>query len=345
MFLNLTGLHRVATQRNFKVSTLFGFCRNTLSRTLPTFVLVIQFSKTPSLTVFFASSHIDRVVTNSNSLGKQQLHRKQQAGINDVMLHSEPKFHDHVYVRVDAAGALIRCTWSLLHIHVCVMTHGDIMYHAFCQELMLHICKWLGQRVRIWSSSVDNGCKLRRDSSIHPSIYLSIYLSILPSFLSHPPLWPWMLGAAAGLGFPSVMTARPLTAAVSCGLALNCVPATVNVYVYQSNAMCLCYMALWTRRLSKTHRAGGAVRSMRRGFMVCWASEKNEASAGDERLKKKRWFDFEFDGNKSWKWWKNNGDVGELVNIFPNEATESVGGRVEPKTEERSLKCPQVYFN
>lgn len=33
------------------------------------------------------------------------------------------------------------------------------------------------------------------------------------------------------------------------------------------------------------------------------------------------------------------------MNIFPNEATESVGGRVEPKTEERSLKCPQVYFN
>lgn len=53
---------------------------------------------------------------------------------------------------------------------------------------------------------------------------------------------------------PSVTVASPLTAAVSCGLALNCAPATVNVYVYQSNAMCLCYMALWTRRLSKTHR-------------------------------------------------------------------------------------------
>ena len=56
---------------------------------------------------------------------------------------------------------------------------------------------------------------------------------------------PWLL---------SVMAASLLTAAVSCGLALNCAPATVNVYVYQSNAMCLCYMALWTRRLSKTHR-------------------------------------------------------------------------------------------
>lgn len=56
---------------------------------------------------------------------------------------------------------------------------------------------------------------------------------------------PWLL---------SVLAASPLTAAVSCGLALNCALATVNVYVYQSNAMCLCYMALWTRRLSKTNR-------------------------------------------------------------------------------------------
>lgn len=55
----------------------------------------------------------------------------------------------------------------------------------------------------------------------------------------------------AGLG---VILASLLTAAVSCGLALNCAPATVSVYVYQSNAMCLCYMALWTRRHSKTHR-------------------------------------------------------------------------------------------
>lgn len=285
MFLNLTGFYRVATQRNFEFWHYLFFCMNILPRTLPTFVLVIQFSKHHHSLFFFASSHIDRVVTNSNSLEKQQLYRKQQAGINDVMLLGVPYFHEHVYVCVDALGALMRCTWSLLHIHVCAMTHGDIMYHAFCQELMLHICKWLGQCVRIWSSSVDNGCKLRRDSSIHPSIYPPIYPSSHP-FLSHPPPWPWMLGAAAGLGFPSVMTASPLTAAVSCGLALNCAPATVNVYVYQSNAMCLCYMALWTRRLSKTHRAGGVLRSKRRGFMVCKASEKNEASAGDERLKR-----------------------------------------------------------
>lgn len=104
--------------------------------------------------------------------------------------------------------------------------------------------------------------RLRKSSDKKPSIYLSVHSSPLSSssvtLSAQGSGQPWL---------PFVMAASPLTAAVSCGLALNCAPATVNVYVYQSNAMCLCYMALWTRRLSETH---GLRRSavQDEGFMV-----------------------------------------------------------------------------
>lgn len=101
-------------------------------------------------------------------------------------------------------------------------------------------------------------CKIRSTQGRNRS--LSICLSVCSIYLSKhscPLSSSSATLSAQGSGrpwLPSVMAASPLTAAVSCGLALNCAPATVNVYVYQSNAMCLCYMALWTRRLSKTHR-------------------------------------------------------------------------------------------
>lgn len=72
---------------------------------------------------------------------------------------------------------------------------------------------------------------------------------------------------------PSVMAASPLTAAVSCGAVLKRASATVNVYVHRSNAMCLCYMALWTQRPSESPRL-----VWDEGFMVGRTSEKNEVS-------------------------------------------------------------------
>lgn len=66
-------------------------------------------------------------------------------------------------------------------------------------------------------------------------------------------------GPCARGGQPSTLASPPPSRRacqrwpVSCGPALNRAPATVNVYVHQSNAMCLCYMALWTRRCSLRH--------------------------------------------------------------------------------------------
>lgn len=110
-----------------------------------------------------------------------------------------------------------------------------------------------------------------------PPISLSIYYfldlicspSILLVRLLLPPSSSSVTLSERGSGRPwllFVMAARPLTAALSCGLVLNCAPAIVNVYVHQSNAMCLCYRALWTRRLSKAHRLEESIQDKR--FMV-----------------------------------------------------------------------------
>lgn len=134
------------------VLTLFVFLQEHTARTLPTFVLVIQFSKHHHSLFFFASSHIDRVVTNSNSLEKQQLYRKQQAGINDVMLLGVPKFHEHVYVCVDALYVIFTphpCvrddTWR--HHVSCILsginaTHLQVV-GAVCQDTKLISGQWL----------------------------------------------------------------------------------------------------------------------------------------------------------------------------------------------------------
>lgn len=102
----------------------------------------------------------------------------------------------------------------------------------------------------------------------------------------------------------SVLAASPLTAAVSCGLALNCAPATVNVYVYQSNAMCLCYMALWTRRLSKTHRLEEC--GPRRGLYGPLSIWEKWSASWRRKVEQKSWFDFVFgfddlDATSRWK--------------------------------------------
>lgn len=121
----------------------------------------------------------------------------------------------------------------------------------------------------IISTIFFNGIHCLKWTSIHPFIhpfYLYKSISLKSRCRFFPTSFPQnssllspssMTLSARGSSRPwllSIMAASLLTAAVSCGLALNCAPATVNVYVYQSNAMCLCYMALWTRRLSKTHR-------------------------------------------------------------------------------------------
>lgn len=111
------------------------------------------------------------------------------------------------------------------------------------------------------------------DILLNISMYLRLYSFHVLSPVSNP--------SARGESrprLPSVTAASKPTATVSCGLALNCAPATVNVYVYQSNAVCLCYMVLWTRRLSEV--SGPAESGQRRGeFMVRWVSEKNEKTS------------------------------------------------------------------
>lgn len=136
---------------------------------------------------------------------------------------------------------------------------------------------------------------------IYQSINLLLHLkkgcAFSSAYLSHhsPPFLsssvPLIVQGSSRPWLASVVATRPLTASVSCGLALNCAPATVNVYVYQSNAMCLCYMALWTRRLSKAekkefcpgHGVYGPL-SIREKWSISWRI----------KIEQKIWLDFVF---------------------------------------------------
>ncbi len=95
-------------------------------------------------------------------------------------------------------------------------------------------------------------------------INMSPLLSLSPSLVCdgvvHVHSWdnrPWFFSLTAAVQLP-----------MNWSRVLNCVRAAVNVYVYQSTAVCLCYMVLWTTATLKHAR-----RIQRGRFMTCWIQE------------------------------------------------------------------------